>query len=169
MDERIDLSFRYAKSDIVRAIRSHNASQMRPRLDVVLTAILAVAGAYFWNSSGWHWFGIFCAATSTAFFLILIAAFAIIPPLAFRLNPKYREDYSLTFSPEGIHFRTVHVDSQLQWNLYSRALIDGYSYLLYYGTRTFSVIPKRVFQSLEQQNAFELMIGQHVPKIITKT
>lgn len=168
MSKTINLSFRYAKSDIVRAMRAHNATQMRPRLDIFLTATLAAAGAYFWSSSGSHWFGIFCVAVSGAFLLILLAAFVIIPPLAFRLNPKYRDDYSLTFSPDGIHFRTVHVDSQLQWSLYSRALVDAYSYVLYHGARMFTVIPKRVFQNSEEQNAFERMLGQHIPKIIAK-
>jgi hypothetical protein len=136
MNEIINLSFRYAKSDIVRAIRSHNASRMRHRLDI--------------------------------FLLILLAAFVIIPPVTFRVNPKYRDDYSLVFSAEGIHFRTVHIDSQLQWSVYSRALVDAYSYILYYGSRTFTVIPKRVFQDSEQQSALERMLGQHVPKVITR-
>jgi hypothetical protein len=84
------------------------------------------------------------------------------------VNPKYRDDYSLVFSAEGIHFRTVHIDSQLQWSVYSRALVDAYSYILYYGSRTFTVIPKRVFQDSEQQSALERMLGQHVPKVITR-
>lgn len=84
------------------------------------------------------------------------------------MNPKYRDDYSLVFSAEGIHFRTVHIDSQLQWSVYSRALVDAYSYILYYGSRTFTVIPKRVFQDSEQQSALERMLGQHVPKVITR-
>jgi hypothetical protein len=99
---------------------------------------------------------------------MLLAAFVILPPLAFRLEPKYRDDYSLIFSPEGIHFRTVHIDSQLQWSLYSRALVDAYSYLLYSGSRTFSVIPKRVFESSEQERAFEELLARHVPKIVKK-
>jgi YcxB-like protein len=168
VNEAISLSFRYSKSDIVRAMRAHYASRMRPRLDIVMAVVLAAAGAYLWRSPDSHWFGVFCLGASAVFVLFLFAAFVIGPPLAFRLEPKYRDDYSLTFSPEGIHFRTVHIDSQLQWSLYSRALVDAYSYILYYGSRTFSVIPKRVFESSEQQRAFEELLAQHVPKIVTK-
>jgi hypothetical protein len=168
MNDAVNLSFRYSKSDIVRAMRSHYASRMRPRLDMVMAVVLAAAGAYLWRSPSSHWLGVFFVGASAAFVLFLFAAFVIGPPLAFRLEPKYRDDYSLTFSPEGIHFRTVHIDSQLQWSLYSRALVDAYSYILYYGSRTFSVIPKRVFQSVEQQRAFEQLLAQHVSKIVTK-
>jgi hypothetical protein len=168
MDETINLSFRYSRSDIVRAMRSHYASRMRPRLDIVMATVVAAAGAYLWRSPNSHWLGVFLVVASGALVLLLFVAFVIGPPLAFRLEPKYRDHYSLIFSSEGIHFRTVHIDSQLQWNLYSRALVDPYSYLLYDGSRAFTVVPRRVFQSLEQQRAFDQLLSKHVPKIVTK-
>jgi hypothetical protein len=100
--------------------------------------------------------------------LMLVAAFLIIPPLAFRREPKFRDEYSLTFSEEGVHFRTAHIDSHLQWKMYSRALIDKYSYVLYYGSNHFSVIPKRVFQSAEQQATFEELLKRYVPEIVRR-
>jgi len=169
MADTVNLSFRYAKSDIVRAMRLHYASRMRPRLDIVVAVGLALAGAYLLRSQDSHWSGVFAMCASAALILMLLAAFVILPPLAFRLEPKYRDDYSLIFSPEGIHFRTVHIDSQLQWSLYSRALVDAYSYILYSGSRTFSVIPRRVFESSEQERAFEELLAQHVGKIVKKS
>jgi hypothetical protein len=168
MDEIVNLSFRYSKSDIERAVRSHNASRTRPKLDIAMAAVLAVAGAFLWRSPDTHWFGALCLGGSAVFILFLFAALVILPALAFRLEPKYRDDYSLAFSAEGIHFRTVHIDSQLQWSLYSRVVVDAYAYVLYYGSRTFTVIPKRVFQNAEQQGAFEQLLAQHVPKIVNK-
>jgi hypothetical protein len=168
MNATINLSFRYSESDFVRGMRSHYASHLRLRLDIVMAVVLAAVGAYFWRSPSSHWFGVILVGASAAFALILVAAFVIIPPLVFRREPKFRDDYSLTFSEEGIRFRTVHVDSQLQWSLYSRALVDAYSYVLHYGSRSFTVIPKRVFQNAEQQRAFEQLLAQHVPKIVTK-
>jgi hypothetical protein len=168
MDETISLSFRYSKSDIVRAMRSHYASRMRPRFDLVMAVVLAAAGAYLWRLPSSHWFGVFCIGASAVFLSLLIATFVIMPRLAFRSEPKLRDDYSLAFSQHGIRFRTVHIDSELQWNLYSRALVDAYSYILYYGSRSFTVIPKRVFQSVEQQRAFEQLLVQHVSKMTIK-
>jgi hypothetical protein len=51
---------------------------------------------------------------------------------------------------------------------YSRVLIDAHSYLLYHGSRQFSVIPKRVFQSVEQQQAFEQMITEQIPSVVRR-
>jgi len=166
MSEAVSLLFRYAESDYVRALRAHYSSRLRVRLDIVAAIVTALLGIYSLRSPDYHWLGIFCLVASFVLVLMLFAAFVVIPPLAFRSEAKFRDDYSLTFSQDGIHFRTAHIDSHLQWSMYSRALIDQYSYVLYYGSRQFTVIPKRVFQNAEQQQIFELLLTQHVSKII---
>ena len=168
MNSTINLSFRYLQSDFVQAMRAHYASRLRLWLDIPMVVVLAVAGSYLWRSPSSQWLGIAFVSISAVFALILVAAFTIIPPLVFRREPKFRDDYSLTFSPEGIHFRTAHIDSQLQWSIYSRALVDPHSYVLYWGSRSFTLIPKRVFQSAEQQEAFEQLLTQNVPQIVSK-
>ena len=168
MNSSINLSFRYAESDYVRALRAHYASHLRLRLDIVVTVVLFGVGIYLCCSPSLRWLGIACVIIASVFALLLVAAFAVIPPLAFRREPKFRDDYSLSFSSDGIHFRTAHIDSQLQWSMYSRALIDAHSYVLYYGSRQFTVIPKRVFQSVEQQQAFEQLLAQRVSRIVRR-
>jgi hypothetical protein len=168
MNSNVILSFRYLESDYVRALRAHYASRLRLRLDIVVTVVLVGIGGYLWQSPTTHWLGVWSVVIAVLFGLLLIAAFTIIPPLVFRREPKFRDEYSLTFSSEGIHFRTAHIDSQLQWSIYSRALVDAHSYVLYYGSRQFTVIPKRVFQSSEQQQAFELLLTQHISQIVRR-
>jgi len=164
----ITLSFRYTESDYARALRAHYVSHLRLRLDVVVILLTAGAGVYLLRSSGSRWLGIASLVASGALALILVAAFAVMPPLIFRREPKFRDQYSLTFSSEGIHFRTEHIDSQLQWAVYSRAMIDAHSYVLYYGTRQFTVVPKRVFDSAEQRHAFEALLERSVPNILRR-
>jgi hypothetical protein len=105
-------------------------------------------------------------AASSILILILVAAFVVVPPLVFRFEPKFRDDYSLTFSPQGIHWRTAQIDSQLRWSVYTRALIDSHSYLLYSGGRRFTVIPKRVFETGEQMQNFEKLLAEHIAVIL---
>jgi hypothetical protein len=168
MKPTVNLSFRYLESDYVKALRAHYASRLRLRGDAVAIVVLVVGGAYLWRSPNLHWLSVACVTVAVVFALIVIAVFTVIPPLVFRREPKFRDEYSLTFSPEGIHFRTAHIDSQLQWSLYSRVLIDAHSYVLYYGSRQFTVIPKRVFQSKEQQQSFEQLLTQHVSQIVRR-
>ena len=133
MNTTINLSFRHAERDYVRAMRAHYFSRLRLRLDAAVTVILAGIGVYLWRSTTVRWLGIACISITIAFVLLLVAAFTVIPSLAFRREPKFRDDYSLTFAAEGIHFRTAHMDSQRRWSVYSRALIDAHPSL---GRRT---------------------------------
>jgi len=166
--ETVNLSFRYAEEDYVRAMRAHYASRLRLPLDIAVTVGVAVLGAYEWRS-GSHAFGVILLCVSGIFALILVAAFAVIPRISFRSQPKFRDEYSLRFSAEGIHFQTAHIDSDLQWGMYTSALVDAYSFILYYGTRQFTVIPKRVFQDGSQRQTFERLLLQNVSKVVDKT
>ena len=164
----VNLTFRYSELDYVRGLRAHYGSRLRWRLDTAVAVGVGGLGICLLSSTDYYWLGLFNLVVALFLALVLIAAFIIIPPFAFRREPKFRDEYSLIFSPEGIHFRTVHIDSRLQWNMYSRALIDEYSYVLYYGQNHMTVIPKRVFQDIEQQRAFEQMLDQHIADIVRK-
>jgi YcxB-like protein len=166
--ETVNLSFRYAEEDYVRALRAHYASRLRLPLDIAVTAGVVALGAYEW-CSGSHAFGATLLCVSGIFALILVAAFAVIPSVSFRSQPKFRDEYSLRFSPKGIHFQTAHIDSDLQWGMYTSALVDAYSFILYYGTQQFTVIPKRVFQDGSQRQMFERLLLQNVSKVVDKT
>jgi hypothetical protein len=161
----VALSFRYTASDYARALRAHYASHLRLRLDAVVILVTAAAGIYLLRSSGSHWLGIVSLVASGTLALMILAAFTVMPILMFRREPKFRDQYSLRFSSDGIHFHTDHIDSQLRWTMYSRALIDAHSYVLYYGARQFTVIPKRAFDSVDQRDAFERLLTHHVSNI----
>ena len=166
--ETVNLSFRYAERDYVRALRAHYASRLRLPLDVAVTVGLVVIGLYEWRS-GREWFGITALCVSGAFALLLIAVFTVLPQAVFRRQPRLRDEYSLTFSPQGIHFKTARIDSEIQWSLYCHALVDAHSFVLYSGSHQFSVIPKRVFHNAAQREAFERLLAANVPKVVDKT
>jgi hypothetical protein len=168
MDSEINLLFRYDEIDYVRAVRAHYSHHLQVRLDIILAIVLAAGGIYLLQTSR-HTLGFACLGGAILLGLLMFAAFFVIPPLNFRREPKFREDYSLTFSQDGIHFQTEHIDSELQWSLYSKALIDRNSYLLYYGTRQFTIIPKKAFHGIDEQFRFEQMLAQHIPKIIRRS
>jgi hypothetical protein len=166
--DTVNLSFRYVEQDYVRAMRAHYASRLRLPLDIAVIVGAAFFGAYEWRL-GSQGFGITMLCVSGVFALMLIAAFAIIPTVAFRRQPKFRDEYSLSFSPHGIHFQTAHIDSDLKWSMYTSALIDAYSFILYYGSQQFTVIPKRVFEDGSQRQTFEKLLEQNVSKVVDRT
>lgn len=166
MDSTVRLSFRYSEQDYLRAMRAHFKSRLRLKLDIVVIVLSAVLGFYEWHSLDSPLWGIGLISLSVVFALVLAVAFGIVPRMVFRGDPKFRDQYSLTFSAGGIHFQTVHINSQLEWGMYSRALVDEHSFVLYHSRRSFTVIPKRVFESPEHLAAFERLLSEKIPEII---
>jgi hypothetical protein len=165
LNEPIHLAFRYSEREYVQAMRSHFATRLRLKWDIVVILILAICTGFFWNTEGMQTFVGVTGMGSLILSAMLVGVFFAAPRRMFRRNPKLRDEYSLTFSDEGIHFRTAHIDSQLAWTLYTHAIVNANSYLLYYGESQLSVIPKRLFQSTEQQLQFEQLLARHIPKI----
>jgi len=165
----VSLIFNYLETDYVRAMRAHYASYLRVWRDICIIVVAGTAAAYLWSVPGFHWLGVALFVLSAAMALILIAAFAVIPPWVFRRNPKLQDEYSFEISPEGIHYGTLHIDTHLQWSLFTRTLMNSHSYLLYWDSRAFILIPKRVFQTSEQQTAFEQLLAEYVPEKAGKT
>ena len=163
----VNVSFRYSEQEYTRAVRTHYRSKLRLPIDIVVTGALLAGGIYELRS-GSTAYGIFLLSGCGVFVLILIAALAAIPKLAWQRQPKLHENYSFTFTPDGIHFQTEHIDSQLQWNMYTHAVVDRDSFLLYYGADQFTVVPKRIFQDVNAREAFERLIVSNVPRVVQK-
>ncbi|HKW87319.1 MAG TPA: YcxB family protein [Candidatus Acidoferrales bacterium] len=168
MSATVSLTFRYQQGDYARAMRAHYVTRLWLWLDLPVIAVVGGLGLYLWRSAAMRGFGIFLVSIAIAFALVLIWAFFVMPIWIFRSQPKFMDEYQLTFSPAGIHFHTAHIDSELQWKMYTRALVDGKSYVLYYGSQTFTLVPKRVFESDEQRDAFEKLLTQNVKQIVRK-
>ncbi len=162
----ISFSFSYLESDYVRALRAHYASYLRIWRDLLIIVVSGVGAAYLWRVPSLRWPAVALLCLSVAMAAILVAAFLIIPPWVFRRNPKLKGEFSFNISQEGIRYDTSHIATQLEWPLFTKALVDSYSYLLYWDSRAFIVIPKRVFQTIEQQRAFEELLSSCLPESV---
>lgn len=121
MEPAVELTFRLLESDFVRAFRAHHGSRLRWGLDIAVAVALAAFGAHSWWSGNLDWYSVAAVVVAGIYGLMLVAIFFMIPRIIFRGEPKFREEYSLAFSPEGIHFRTAHSDSRLQWSIRRRS------------------------------------------------
>jgi hypothetical protein len=164
----IHLRFRYEEKDYVRALRALYAQRLRVRLDAAVAGLVGGLGAWLWQFPDKRWLAILFLVLAAIMVAMLIVAFKVMPSLIFRRDPRFRDEYGLTFMDEEIHFRTAQIDSRLKWEMYTNALLTAHSYLLFYGKQQFTVVPKRVFESAGQQQEFEEMLSRHIGEIVRK-
>ena len=165
MSESVTIKFRYSAEEYSKAVRLHHAARTNLPLDVSVLALGLAIGCWLVSDKTSAWFGGVLLTVMALWILMMLYVFFVAPKVAFRYDPKLKEEYELTFTSEGVQFRTASIDSKLQWSLYSRALVDRDFFLLYYGKHYFSTIPKRVFSDSAALQTFESLLIRFVPTI----
>jgi YcxB-like protein len=89
-----------------------------------------------------------------------------LPRRHFRGDPKFRDEYNLSFSDEGIGFKTRSIDAFLKWSLYTRIIESENFYLLIYGRDIYSasILPKRAFRDSMQEAAFRQLLRRNIDR-----
>ena len=102
--------------------------------------------------------------------LLIDAGFAYMavvdaPRRLFRKDSKFRDEYALTFSEEGIALKTHQIDSKLAWSLYKQVVENKSLYVLVYdapGRMVMTVVPKRVFRHAGEESEFRELVHRKV-------
>jgi len=158
----IELTFDNRLKDHLIAERLYYRSSLFWKLDKIVAVILLLFGIYAVWRIGPRWW------TLIWFPLAIVEWFNALSlrPLQimywFKHNPKFRDTYHLTLDPTGLHFRTRSMESHLTWDFFSRVLENGRLCLLVYGTRMYSVIPKRAFKSQADVDSFRSLVQESV-------
>ena len=162
--ETISLRFTYTEEEFVSATRLYmmRSTDFFLRLAIFTLYVLACIGLIAWLELSSTILQLFVVALCLPFILGFLFLF-VVPRTRFRSDPKYKDEYALQFSDDGIHFKTAQVDALLQWSLYTKVLENERFYILVYGKHMISVIPKRAFQNSNQEAAFNQLLGRKIP------
>ncbi len=160
MTQPVTLHFRYTREEYVAAVRQF-FDPFRLKLYGVLGALLLLLGAFAGAVSDdpfYPWFlSIFGVVSLALFYRSYFLA-----PRRWYDHISARGDYTLQCSDAGVGFRAKDMESSLRWSLYREARENERFYFLVYGKHAFTVIPKRVFTSADQERSFRELLRQHV-------
>jgi hypothetical protein len=161
MSDSVLLRFIYTSSEYAAAYRLYWRRQLWGIRQTIASLTVVGLGLllhfYFKSSLG------LTLAGAGGFFLLFVPLMTLLLPFFyFRREPRLRDEYNLEFSDRGIHFKTAHVDSQLNWSLYEKVLEDDRFFLLLYSKRAFTVIPKRAFSTVGEERRFQALLQEHV-------
>ncbi|MBI1878388.1 MAG: YcxB family protein [Chloroflexi bacterium] len=155
------LQFQYTEAEYVAAVHSYYNRTFHMRTYIIALSVVLLAGLYLWFSTGEAvmFFGV-------SVFLLIVATplifYFVTPRTVFRREPNFHNIYTLRFTEDGLEFKTENVNSKLDWKLYRQVWENKAFYLLFYGERLFTVIPKRVFESAAQERQFRELLQRHI-------
>lgn len=165
--ETVALTFRYTQEEYVRAEKQQLlASKIITKTSVIIIPLCVLFTIACGMLVSWSALTIFGLVISVAALLILCILSFYMPIYQFKQTEKYHEDYNLTFSKEGIEFKTSSIRSSLSWSVYSACWESNAFYFLIQAPRVYAMIPKRAFRNLEEQERFEEIVtsGLHCKK-----
>lgn len=162
MSEQVTVKFINNEKEYGEAIRTYYSNSKRTKFDDFLGAgvILFALGAWIYYGFSWSW--VLCIGVGIFGFALRYLAFYVMPAVRFRQEPKFKDEYILTFSDEGLEFKTEHLNSKLDWNYYYKALESKNFYLLFYGKQLFTIVPKRAFNDEEHERKFKDIISKNL-------
>ncbi len=132
------------------------------KLDKIVAVLLFGFGIYAIARVGWRWWTVIWFPLAVAEWFNLLSPTRLRTRIQFQREPKYREEYCLTFSNENIHFKTATIDSTLEWTYYIRVIESPTLFLLMYGRGLYTLVPKRCFQSDAETDAFRVLLKEKV-------
>lgn len=124
------------------------------------SGLLAIAGAFL-LLQGSH------LAWSVAFLLVsVIEWFDLFPAwaargwLEYKWNPKFKDEYTLTVTPEHLRFKTSTIETTVKWDHYTKVVETDRIFVLVYGKQMYSVIPKRALPGEEEVRTLRNLLNQ---------
>jgi len=156
----LNLTFDNVLTEHLAAERLYCRSTIFWKIDKAVGAVLIGIGIYLIYQVGIVWWSIIWIPLGILEACNLLTLRPIQILLWFKRNPKLRETYHLSFGESGIHFRTASIDSHIKWDHYSRVLENESLYLLIYGSRMYTLIPKRAFSSVLELEAFKSLVNR---------
>jgi hypothetical protein len=157
----VSLKYALTKDEFVRIVR-----YLTLRDERVLIRMLAivVSALLVHTIAGLVSFGV---ALSTGLFLALVDSvffFLFRPSRAWRQSPRIRFEQTLAISDNGIELQRPGVKSQTEWRFWGYVKALPAAYLLGMEDQTWSIaIPKRAFQSSNDEAVFRDLAQRHLP------
>lgn len=86
--------------------------------------------------------------------------------IAFKRDPKlYTDEYEITIDNSGVYAKNSTTEARRLWSAYNMAFESDQVFLLVYGKRAYSAIPKRAFSDENQINIFRELLKEKIGKL----
>ncbi|MDR2889596.1 MAG: YcxB family protein [Lachnospiraceae bacterium] len=154
----VQLVFKYSKEEYVKAARQYllagNVIKMR---DVMILMILILAAVFYLFFSSFSLLSIVALIVLLLVGMVGLIIYFYLPVVTYKRTLKFHEEYRLTFSDQGIRFKTPRIDTDLSWESYINLWESTDFYFLVQAPKRYSILPKRAFADVYEQDAFEKM------------
>jgi len=162
----VQLNFQLTEKEYLAAIRLYVLQSTEMLLRLITLFVLLSAGLFLLTLLLGFALPFWALAAMIVLVCVSLGQGYLIdrPRRFFRGDPKFRDEYNLTFRDSGIEFRTQSINASIAWSMYTRVIENDKFFLTVYGRdiHSVSIIPKRAFVSSKQEATFREMLRRHI-------
>ena len=153
----LTIEYKPKLSDLIHAARTWKGSRWKS--PSIIIGILILLFGFYLIYTGYLLLGILMVLIGVADMFNILPEHLLAPVMEWNRNPKFKEQHRLTFTQDELRFKTDTIDSTLKWDFYSKCVETPKAFILIYGKRMYSVIPKRAFTDSSQMQEFRNLIA----------
>jgi hypothetical protein len=165
-NEIVQLTFSHTEAEYLAAVRFYYLYSKELMARLIAFIVLFLGGLFIlnmlllWPFPSW----LVIVMIGVIGFAIFHGVTIDVPRKYFRGNPKYRDEYHLTFSNSGIQFKTESMSASIAWSHYTGVIENKDLYVLIYGNNinSLSIVPKRAFRDRRQELLFRGLLRRHL-------
>ena len=157
MLEEIALTYKYELQEYMLA-RIFHVLRDRTKTEKVIDFLIIVFAIVCWYYFGFSfiWLLLIC------FPLLILLVAGFVAWIQYQQEPRCKDVINLRFSDDAIYFKNEYIDSKIEWQLYKKILENKQMFLLYYGKKIFTIVPKRIFKDKNQEEVFRSLIHHKI-------
>ncbi|MGE5397577.1 MAG: hypothetical protein ACM3MK_08620 [Chitinophagales bacterium] len=104
MGETVSVKFFNNEKEYIEATQLYYSQSKRTLFDTIIEIILIIIGIVCWLKFGFSWAWIICLIGGILGLTLRYIAYYVMPSIRFKQEPKFQDEYTLTFSDEGLEF-----------------------------------------------------------------
>lgn len=156
------IQFTYEKSKVIQALRYHFITRPELRIMIIVVNVFALLAAtlfYFRIVSPLAFF-----TGTLLWFMLMISVWFILPGIIYRRTATFKDHFNMTFEEAGFSLGNERGSRNWSWQKLSTFTESPHFFHLYFDSRTFFLVPKSGFRSIDEVYELRQLLKEKIKK-----
>lgn len=156
------IHFGYEKAKVLQALRYHFISKPEIRTMIIVVNVFALASIALYAFKKVTPFAFLIG--SLLWVVLMISFWFILPYIVYKRAETFKHNFNMDFGEEGFSLNHTNGGRSWEWRALSHFTESPHFFHLYFDSRSFILVPKSGFESLEQMQSLRELLKQKRPK-----
>ncbi|HET9057729.1 MAG TPA: YcxB family protein [Chitinophagaceae bacterium] len=154
------IEFSYNKPEVIQALRYHFITRKEIKTMIIIVNVFTILSAVLFFL---HMIRFFPFFLSTVLWLILMFAFWVFLPVSiYKKAQTFKDHFKVSIDENHVYMENKKGNRIWAWREFSTFLESPYFFHLYFDSRSFFLVPKSAFESIDQVQEARSFLKRHI-------